>query len=80
MEGGLIIWEPEKPYLESQRLIIMVYFKPLILMVYFGVEWPIISSYLAVQVGSGSPWEWFSHLHGALFRTPELRRVAHLPE
>ena len=27
----------------------MGYFKPR--MVYFGVEWPIISSYLAVQVG-----------------------------
>ena len=35
-------------YLESQWLIIMGYFKPI--MVYFGVEWPTISSYLAVQV------------------------------
>ena len=35
-------------YLESQWLIIMGYFKPI--MAYFGVWWPIISSYLAVQV------------------------------
>ena len=33
--------------LDSQWLIIMIDFKPI--MVYFGVEWPIISSYLAVQ-------------------------------
>ena len=33
----------------SEWLIIMGYFKPI--MVYFGVYWPVISSYLAVQVG-----------------------------
>ena len=38
---------PEIMYLESQWLIIMGYFETI--MVYFGVQWPIISSYLAVQ-------------------------------
>ena len=33
---------------KSQWLIIMGYFKPIL--IYFGVWWPIISSYLAVQV------------------------------
>ena len=37
-----------RPYLESQWLIITGYFKPI--MVYFGVWWPTVSSYLAVQV------------------------------
>ena len=40
-------------YLESQWLIIMGYFKPK--MVYFGVKWPLISSYLAVQVNMRVP-------------------------
>ena len=35
-------------YLESQWLIIMGYFKPI--MVNFGLWWPVVSSYLAVQV------------------------------
>ena len=35
-------------YLESQWLRIMGYFKPS--MVYFGLYWPLISGYLAVQV------------------------------
>ena len=35
-------------YLESQWLVVMGYFKAI--MVCFGVEWPTISSYLAVQV------------------------------
>ena len=35
-------------YLESQWLMIMGYFKPI--MIYFGVQRPVISSYLAVQV------------------------------
>ena len=37
-----------RSYQESQWLIIMGYFKPI--MVYFGVYWPSISSYLALQV------------------------------
>ena len=34
---------PQKNNLESQRLIILGYFKPIV--VYFGVEWLIISRY-----------------------------------
>ena len=51
--GAATVHEPWSPRwtcnsLESQWLIIMGYFEPI--MVYFGVWWPVISSSLAVQV------------------------------
>ena len=47
--------------LESQWLIILGYFKPI--MVYFGVWWPLISSYVAVQAGRYTSAILWAHNH-----------------
>ena len=50
--GPTYLATPRRMCLESQWLIIMGCFRPIT--AYFGVQWPIISSYLAVQGVQGN--------------------------